>query len=391
MKKIIKPLAIGAGLLSLTVTAQAKKQQELKKPNFLFLFADDQTVNSINALGNSEIHTPNLDRLVKNGVTFTHCFNQGAWNGAVSVASRTMILSGQYVFKAARNRKLLGWAGGAKEFSGNAKETNVQTWPQTLRKAGYTTFLTGKWHNSFSAALDGFEYAEAIGHGMYEQFDEKGNKASGYNRPTPENNSWKPYNKKLKGHWAPFVYDIVKKEDGTNKIGPKYTVEQHTSELYADKAIDFLQTRAKSITNPFFMYVAFNAPHDPRQSPKKYVDLYPESKVEVPKNFLPEHPFDQGHHKVRDEKLAPFPRTKEQVQVHRSEYYAIISHMDHEIGRILDALEKTGKLENTYIIFTADHGLAVGQHGLMGKQNQYDHSVRVPFIMCGPSIEKNTK
>ena len=76
------------------------------------------------------------------------------------------------------------------------------------------------------------------------------------------------------------------------------------------------------------------------------------------------------------------------MQVHRSEYYAIISHLDQQLGRILDALQQTGQADNTYIIFTADHGLAVGQHGLMGKQNQYDHSVRVPLIFVGPGIAK---
>ena len=91
--------------------------------------------------------------------------------------------------------------------------------------------------------------------------------------------------------------------------------------------------------------------------------MYPPAHIEVPPNYLPEHPFDQGDHEVRDEILAPFPRTREAVQLHRSEYYAHITYMDAQIGRILDALEKSGQARNTYVIFTADHGLAVGQHG----------------------------
>src|SRR6185312_959068 len=101
--------------------------------------------------------------------------------------------------------------------------------------------------------------------------------------------------------------------------------------------------------------------------------------IEIPPNFLPEHPFDLGDYYIRDEVLAPFPRTRAAVQLHRSEYYAIISHLDTQIGRILDALEKTGKSQNTYVILTADHGLAVGEHGLLGKQNMYDCSIRVPW------------
>ncbi len=140
---------------------------------------------------------------------------------------------------------------------------------------------------------------------------------------------------------------------------------------------------------PFFMYLAFNAPHDPRQSPQSYLDRYPVEQVSVPENFQPLYPFADaiGCGKgLRDERLAPFPRTPHAVQVHRREYYALITHMDAQIGRILESLQATGKADNTWIFFSADHGLAVGQHGLLGKQNMYDHSVRVPFMVVGPNV-----
>ncbi len=146
--------------------------------------------------------------------------------------------------------------------------------------------------------------------------------------------------------------------------------------------------------DPFFMYLAFNAPHDPRQSPKEFVDRYPLDKISVPDNYVAEYPFKDGigcGRGLRDEKLAPFPRTEYAVKVNRQEYYAIITHMDTQIGRMLDALEKTGKADNTYIFFSADHGLACGNHGLMGKQNMFDHSVRVPLIAVGPNIPKNER
>ena len=149
--------------------------------------------------------------------------------------------------------------------------------------------------------------------------------------------------------------------------------------------------RRREQTKPFFLYVGFNSPHDPRQAPKEFVDMYPPARIEVPPNYLPEHPFDQGDHEVRDEILAPFPRTREAVQLHRSEYYAHITYMDAQIGRILDALEKSGPARNTYVIFTADHGLAVGQHGLMGKQNLYDHSIRMPLMVAGPGIARGRR
>lgn len=339
------------------------------RPNFLFIFSDDQTYRSINSLNNPEVKTPNIDRLAEQGILFTHCFNQGSWCGAVCIPSRAMLNSGQYLFKA-----------------GTGIDQN-QLWGETFTINGYQTFLTGKWHNKDSTALRSFKYAKSIGRGMYETIHPEYKWEPGYGRPTEENNSWNAWDPIFTGHWRPKVKDIVYDENGIKRMGPEYVIEQHTSELYADNAINFLLNTARNSEDPFFMYVSFNAPHDPRQSPKKYVDMYPPENIKVPENFLPEHPFDQGDHKLRDENLAPFPRTEEQVQVHRSEYYAIITHMDHQIGRILKALELSGKSDNTYVIFSSDHGLAVGHHGLLGKQNQYDHSIRMPLILKGPGIK----
>ena len=375
MKKLFRVLLI---LAPLTVAAQ--------KPNVLFIIADDQAPRSIGGVNNPEIKTPNLDRLAKQGVLFSHCFNQGSWSGAVCVASRTMLITGQSVFRAPKNKPYLDkWANsrGAIAVEGS---TEVKLWPEVFRDAGYLTFLTGKWHNNHHSVLKGFSQAKGIAKGMYETLDPSGSKKPGYNRPTPQNNHWKPWDRKFTGHWAPFVRDIVKK-DGSNQVGNEYTAHKHSSELFADNAVEFL-SKKKGSDKPFFMYVAFNAPHDPRQAPKKFVDMYPSKKIAIPENYLPEHPFDNGAIKIRDEVLAPFPRTREVVQVHRAEYYAIITHMDEEIGRILKALKKSGQEGNTYVIFTADHGLSVGQHGLMGKQNPYEHSIRMPFMISGPGIAK---
>jgi arylsulfatase A-like enzyme len=139
------------------------------------------------------------------------------------------------------------------------------------------------------------------------------------------------------------------------------------------------------------LYVGFNSPHDPRQALREFIERYPSARVEVPPNCLPEHPFDNGFLRGRDELLAPFPRTREAVQVHRSEYYAHTTYMDEQIGRILDALDASAAVDNTYIILTADHGLAVGQHGLMGKQNMYDHSIRMPLLVAGPGIKPGAR
>lgn len=107
-----------------------------------------------------------------------------------------------------------------------------------------------------------------------------------------------------------------------------------------------------------------------------------------PPNFLPEHPFDNGSLRLRDEKLAPFPRTEAAVHLHRREYFAMITHVDLEIGRLLRAVEEAERRSGreTVIVFSGDHGLALGEHGLMGKQSLYDHSTRVPFVVAGPGV-----
>ncbi|MEN8121640.1 MAG: sulfatase-like hydrolase/transferase [Bacteroidota bacterium] len=394
MKKYLLFLLVVTILLSgFSNLKKEKEQEQEQKPNFLVIITDDQTYDAVNALGNKEISTPNIDKLVDEGVNFSHCFNQGSWAGAVCIASRTMLITGQTIYKAPKNYTYLISSMNKKKKKKKIdtnKHTQVELWPEVFSKAGYQTFLTGKWHNSDYAALKAFNKASAIGHGMYESRDSTGAKVQ-YNRPSEKNNTWSPSDVAFTGHWTPMVKDIIYTEGDTAKIGKEYTVNKHTSELYADKAIDFINSDVKDSDDPFFMYVAFNAPHDPRQSPKEYVDMYPVEEIKIPANYLPEHPFDQGDHTVRDEKLAPFPRTHEAVKTHLSEYYAIITHADHEIGRILEALEKSGKMDNTYVIFTSDHGLAMGKHGLFGKQNQYDHSVRMPLVIAGPGIEKGRK
>lgn len=335
-------------------SALALAPNQSTRPNFLFVICDDLTYRSIHALNNAELRTPNLDRLAASGCTFSHCFHQGAWAPAVCVPSRTMLNSGLTAFHARRGLD------------------EVPTWGQTLRRAGYDTYICGKWHLDITVLQRSFQQMGPVSHG---DPPSTGYDGEAYNRPAPGNN-WQPSDKSLKGHWLPT--DLwINQTPGTI---------EHSSVIFADQVVDHLKNKAAKSENPFFIYLGFSAPHDPRQSPQEYLDLYPQDKIEIPPNYLPQHPFDQGDFKIRDEMLAPFPRTKEAVQLHRHEYYSIISHMDHQLGRILDALEASPMASNTYVILTADHGLAVGEHGLLGKQNMYDCSIRIPLLISGPGI-----
>lgn len=134
------------------------------------------------------------------------------------------------------------------------------------------------------------------------------------------------------------------------------------------------------------MHVNFTAPHDPLLLPPGYEVLYDPANIPLPANFLPEHPFDHGNRGGRDEVLLPRPRTKEVIRADLAAYYAVISHMDEQIGRIIAAIDASNQTESTIIVFASDHGLAMGSHGLRGKQNMYEHTIRVPMIFAGPSI-----
>jgi len=338
------------GLLLASSVARGAEQ-----PNILFIFADDHCYKAINSLHNKEVQTPNLDRLVAQGTTFTHAYNMGSWSGAVCLASRAMLNTGRTVWRAEKATPNLKY-----------HVEQGETWGQLMGAAGYDTYFTGKWHVKANA-VDLFQNVKNVRPGMPNQTKE------GYNRPIDgQPDPWDPADPKFEGFWK----------------GGK-----HWSEVLADDGEEFLGVASKS-DKPFFMYLAFNAPHDPRQAPQEYLDRYPVENISLPPGHCDKYQYAEemkSGEGLRDEKLAPFPRTENSVKVNRREYYALINHMDTQIGRILTALDKTGKAENTYIFFSADHGLGVGHHGLMGKQNPFDHSTRVPFMVVGPDIEAGKK
>jgi arylsulfatase A-like enzyme len=307
--------------------------QEKKRPNVLFLFTDDQRADTIAALGNKHIKTPNLDKLVKRGTAFTRAYCMGAMQGAVCVPSRAMVMSGRTLFKV--NDKLQG----------------ITTWPTMFTRLGYRTFITGKWHNTPPSVLAAFSAGKSIFFG---------------------------------GMGDPYTLPIA-------DITPNHTLTKnrpsgkHSVELFADSAIEFLK-KQKGADKPFVAYVAFNGPHDPRTAPKEYHDPYNKNKPPLPPNFLPVHPFNNGDMILRDERLAPWPRTPEVVRQHLADYYAYITFLDSQVGRILAALREAGLADDTIIVFSSDHGLAIGSHGLFGKQNLYDQSMHAPLIFAGPGI-----
>ncbi len=299
-------------LLVLVALACDSRLTAAEKPNVLFVLADDQRFDTIAALGNGEIKTPNLDKLVARGFTFGNAYCQGSMVPAVCTPSRTMILTGRSLFRIPNPQ--------AKTYDGPAL-------PTAFAAGGYTTLHVGKPGNSVRAAHQKFDKVVEIAH---------------QNAPTAKK-------------CADAVIDFVKAHDGKK---------------------------------PFFVYLAPSVPHDPRVAPAEFHKLYDPAKLTLSKNFMPRHPFDNGELAIRDEKLAALPRTQDEMRKHLADYYACITNLDGELGRVLDALRDAKQLDNTLVVFTSDQGLAVGgRHGLMGKQNLYEH-FKSPLVVAGPGVPK---
>ncbi len=312
------------------------------RPNILFLFADDQRADTIRAWGNELIDTPSLDRLAAEGWSFRRNYVFGSNSGAVCVPSRAMVLTGR------------SWMRSPNRMEG------VPTLPRLLESAGYRTFITGKWHNGEEALLRAFDNGTAI------------------------------YLGGMADHTQTEVQDIENGGMVRRRVGKSFS-----SELFADTVIEFLGEQAEATASgesdqPFFAYVPFTAPHDPRQPPPEYRERYYQRNLPLPPNYKPQHPFDNGALILRDENLAAWPRTEDVIRDQVAEYYGLITHLDEQVGRILDALDENGQAENTIVVYAADHGLSVGSHGLLGKQNLYEHSMRCPLIIRGPGIPHGT-
>ncbi|MCD6307923.1 MAG: sulfatase-like hydrolase/transferase [Candidatus Latescibacteria bacterium] len=342
-RRFLKAMGAGAAGLTLSGVMDAASRAAVR-PNILFLFTDDQRFDTIHALGNKDIITPTMDSLVRDGTSFTNAYIMGGRSGAVCMPSRAMLLTGRHLFHVVEN--------------GRGIPDGHVLLPELLRRHGYETFGTGKWHNGAKA------YARSFTRGGKIFF---GGMGDHYRVPVQDFDPSGEYPKER-------VY---------------YDEGVHSSELFTGAAIDFLKNRTGD--SPFFMYVSYTAPHDPREMPKEYLNRYEPEKIPLPENFLPRHPFDNGDFDIRDEKLAPWPRTPGEIRKHIAAYYAMITHLDACIVRLLDTLKETGQFENTIIVFAGDNGLAVGQHGLLGKQNLYEHSVHVPLVFSGPGIPKGVR
>ena len=336
------------------------------RPNILLILTDDQRFNTIHALGNPEIQTPNLDRLAASGVAFSRAHIPGGTSGAVCMPSRAMLHSGKTLFHLYQ--------------AGSAIPADHTTLGECFRSHGYHTIGIGKWHNGTESYARSFSNGDNIFFGgMWDH----------WNVPVCSYHADGKYENHI-----PVITNFQHSNHPMDLIAERIQPGVHSTELMTQSALDFLRAE-QDADAPFLLSLAYLAPHDPRSMPERFRNLYDPEKLTLPPNFVAEHPFDIGINasigEDRDESLAAHPRSEQEVRRHIADYYGMISHLDENIGKLLDCLEATGQLENTLIVFTGDNGLSVGCHGLMGKQSLYEDSIRVPLILSGPGLPRGER
>jgi arylsulfatase A-like enzyme len=329
VKHLFLPIFLFFGILEAFPQAQ--------KPNILFLFADDQRADALGIAGNPTVKTPNIDQLATSGTRFTNAYVMGGNHGAICAASRAMMLAGKSLFHVLD--KLEG----------------EETMPMYFAKQGYQTFATGKWHNEKE---------------MFEASFQKGKNV---------------FLGGMADHFSIAVRDLQadgKLSEPTNK--------GYSTDLFTGVTKEFLNDYAKSDQqNPFFAYVSYTVPHDPYSPASDYINRYDTADIFLPKNFMGLHPFAFDQINVRDENLTGWPRDPQVIKEILADYYSLITHLDDQVGELIATLKTNGLYENTIIVYAADNGLAIGSHGLLGKQNLYEHSTKVPMIIAGPGIPEN--
>lgn len=326
-----------------------------KKPNILFILTDDQGAWAMGCAGNTDIYTPNLDRIAENGMRFENFFCASP----VCSPARASLLTGRipsshgvqdWIRSGNLDKDALGEKKDEPCFACEDKVIQylegMETYTDVLKKNGYTCALSGKWHLGDSMVPQhGFDRWFTIGRG-----------GCFYNRA-----------------------DVV--ENGTLTFENRYITN-----VITDKALTYMEELSTQ-ANPFYLSVHYTAPHSPwdeEQHPAEYIELYRDCEFTATPE-LPIHP--------NQIESAPYGTGEVRKSLLRG-YYAAITAVDADVGRLLDKLDSLGLTENTIVIFTSDNGMNMGHHGIWGKGNgtfpfnMYDTAVKVPLLISRPGHYK---
>ena len=331
----------------------------MRKPNFLFVQADQLAARALPAYGNRIAKTPNIDRLAGQGVVLEHAY----CNYPLCAPSRFSMMSG-----------LLATHAGAYD-NGAEFPASLPTFVHYLRLLGYQTSLSGKMHFIGPDQLHGFE--ERLTTDIY-----------------PSDFNWTANWSSSDGAGERLLA-AAGEVQGLLRSG----VYERTIQLDYDDEVAFRATRkihdlARSDDErPFCLFVSFTHPHDPFAVPRKYWDRYRHEDIDMPAiPAMPREELDPHSQRLFDHiGAAQAAMTEADVRVARHAYYGAVSYIDDQLGRLLEALRLTGQDGNTIIVFLSDHGEALGERGLWFKRSFFDCALQVPLIVCAPALPSSAR
>lgn len=340
------------------------------KPNIILIMTDQQRFDTINALGAPWMKTPVLDKLVSEGVSFTNCYV----TSPVCVGSRASLFTGMYPHSTGVFTNFVPWE---------------PTWVSTLADAGYHCVNIGKMHINPYDAKGGFHqrffmenkdrplFLEEHPRALYDEWDKalharKLEKPSRYTRHKTDPDGYR---------------------DALGAFPWNLDEDMHSDMFIGDHAVWWLKERRS--TSPLFLQIGFPGPHPPYDPLPRYLDQYKDADIPVPEPTAEElaaQPPSQAtlrNNMIRNnyDSVAWKERPDAQALLRMRRHYAAnVSMIDHQVGEIMKTLDERGYLDNAIVIFTSDHGDALGDHGHIQKWTMYDCSVRVPLIMWSRNL-----
>ena len=328
LKASLSTTAAAGVAAPLAMRGNAQAADNTRPPNLVFIFSDQMRGMDMGCAGNAQVHTPNMDRLAAQGTRLTHCYA----NAPVCTPCRGMLLTGNYPL----TNKVLA--------NDLPIPEDADSIGKCLQSAGYRTGYVGKWH------LDGVPR---------DRFTPPGPRRQGFDY-------WAVWNCSHNYNDA-FIY-----RDEPEPI----PLEKFEPEAHTDLTLDFINDTDE---RPFAMFLSWGPPHDPYYMvPERYSSQYDPDSIELRPNvpadadpFNPERPISP-----RDRELG--------IKGMVAAYYAHITALDEQLGRIMDALEEKGLADNTILIYTSDHGDMLWSQGMVKKQQPWEESVNIPFLIRWP-------
>lgn len=334
--------AMGNGILPLSGMTKNISFQEGRKPNFVFICSDQHGYKYNGFAGHPFIKTPNLDKIAQKGVVF----NSNYTGNPVCAPGRSSMMTGMY-------------SSDTNSFcNSTVYDGTFPTWGKMLRDSGYYCWATGKQDMNPDEDMGFVEVNVDHGHASRPDI------TSLFRRPA--------------------IYRMGERES----IDGKARESRNRDEEDMKAAVDFLKKDSAKLDKPWVCYVGFHEPHPDFTGLRKYYDEY------LQKTDAPEVPIEEleglplAYQEMRNFKRISTPIPSDRIKRTKAAYFAMISELDEYIGKVYDAVEESGQLDNTIFIYTSDHGESLGEHGMWLKNNLYDCASRVPLVISGPDIPK---